>query len=86
MFTTAQPIGVREFRGKLSDYLRPARAGERFVVMSRGEPMVEIVRAADPVPPERRPGRLKGQIWFAPNWDAPDDELADLMEGGGPAR
>ena len=81
MSAPAQPIGVREFRGKLSDYLRRARAGERFVVVSRGEPLVEIVRAAGPARSERRPGRLKGQIWFAPDWDAPDDELADLMEG-----
>ena len=83
MSAPAQPIGVREFRGKLSDYLRRARAGERFVVMSRGEPMVEILRASGPAAAGRQPGRLRGQIWAAADWDAPDEALFDLMEGAG---
>ena len=35
-------VGVREFRGRMSEYLKQARDGARFVVMSRGEPLAEI--------------------------------------------
>jgi prevent-host-death family protein len=40
----AEPIriGVRELRGKLAYYLREAKKGQRFLIVSRGGPMAEL--------------------------------------------
>lgn len=44
MAERAEPtrIGVRELRGKLAYYLREAKKGRRFLIVSRGEPMAEL--------------------------------------------
>lgn len=73
-------VGVREFRGHLSDYLRQARQGARFLIMSRGKPIAEVgapaEAAADIPKPPRVLGALKDKIWMAEDWDQwPDDAL-----------
>lgn len=35
-------VGIREFKSKLSEYLRLVRAGETVVVTDRGEPVAEV--------------------------------------------
>lgn len=35
-------VGVRELKGKLSEYLERAAAGETIVVTRRGKPVAEI--------------------------------------------
>lgn len=44
MAERAEPtrIGARELRGKLAYYLREAKMGRRFLIVSRGEPMAEL--------------------------------------------
>ena len=37
-------VGVREFKNRLSEYLRRAKAGERIVVTERGKPIAVITR------------------------------------------
>jgi len=32
---------------------------------------------------QRRPGRMKGKMWAAPDWDETPQELIDAMEGVG---
>jgi prevent-host-death family protein len=49
-------IGVRELRGKLGDYLRQVRAGARFLIVSRGEPVAQLsAPVAESL--ERKPAR-----------------------------
>jgi prevent-host-death family protein len=38
----AERVGIRELRQDLSRYLRRVRAGERFVVTERGEPLAVL--------------------------------------------
>jgi antitoxin (DNA-binding transcriptional repressor) of toxin-antitoxin stability system len=77
-------IGVRELRGKLGDYLRQVRAGARFLIVSRGEPVAELsAPVAESL--ERKPrtaGLLKGQIWMADDWDEWPEGFIDEMENG----
>lgn len=73
-------IGVRELRANLSGFLRKARNGESFVVMSRDEIVAEIHPPA-PEPPKRRiSGALKGQIWMADDFDETPQDIIDAME------
>lgn len=88
MTAQAKIVGVRELRGKLSEYLRRVAMGESFDVVVRGEKVAELRAptveregwpSADPNSPNfRLPGALKGQIWTAENWDTwdPEDEAA----------
>lgn len=87
MAERAEPIriGVREFRGKLSDYLRQAKSGARFVIVSRGAPVAEL--GAPPpeetlAPKRRQAGALRGQIWIADDFDEWPEGFVDQMENG----
>jgi len=75
-------IGVRELRGKLGDYLRQAKSGARFVIVSRGEPVAELGAPA-PEPTDRKPrqaGGLKGQIWMADDWEEWPPDILESFE------
>lgn len=48
-------VGIREFKARLSHYVRAARSGERVVVTERGRPVAHLIPAApqagSPIPP-----------------------------------
>jgi antitoxin (DNA-binding transcriptional repressor) of toxin-antitoxin stability system len=77
-------IGVRELRGKLADYLRQAKSGARFLIMSRGQPVAELAAPSrdDPVRKPRQAGLLRGQIWIADDFDEWPEGFIDAMENG----
>jgi antitoxin (DNA-binding transcriptional repressor) of toxin-antitoxin stability system len=76
-----QRVGVREFRGNLTGFLRQARQGRTFLVMSHDQVLAEVGPSRQPERPPRRPGALRGKIRIAPDFDRlPADVLAD-MEG-----
>lgn len=76
-----QRVGVREFRGDLSGFLRRARQGGTFLVMSRDQVLAEL----RPPPPaeraRRRPGALRGKIRLAPDFDVLPPDILAAMEG-----
>lgn len=61
---------MHEAKTHLSRLVKEVEAGEEIVVRRGDTPVAKLVAYA-PAPPRepRRPGRLKGQIWFAPDWD-----------------
>lgn len=63
----------------LTDLVARAEAGEE-VILARGDtPAVRLVPVPTPrEQPERRPGRLKGQVFVGPEFfePLPDEELA----------
>jgi antitoxin (DNA-binding transcriptional repressor) of toxin-antitoxin stability system len=75
-------IGVRELRGKLGDYLRQAKRGARFLIVSRGEPVALLGAPTEreAIPGPRRSGGLKGQIWMAPGFDEWPQDILDSFE------
>ena len=77
-------IGVRELRGKLGDYLRQAKSGARFLIVSRGQPVAELGAPSKeaPEPKLRRSGLMKGQIWMADDWEEWPDGFIERMENG----
>ena len=42
-------VGIRELKGRLSEYLRRVRAGETVLVTDRGQPVGRIVPVAQPL-------------------------------------
>ena len=58
--------------------------GDESIIEDAGQPVARITPA--PVVPEanrdRELGFFKGQIWIAPDFDAPDPEFEDLFYNG----
>ena len=78
-----QKVGVREFRGNFSGFMRQVRHGSSFVVTSRDE-VIAVIQPPHPPPPScRRPGALRGKIEIASDFDVLPSELLAAMEGEG---
>lgn len=71
------------FRARLSDYLRQAKNGARFTIVSRSEPVAEISAPTQPPPenpPRRKLGTMKGEVWMAEDWDTWPDDVLESFE------
>jgi antitoxin (DNA-binding transcriptional repressor) of toxin-antitoxin stability system len=74
-------VGVREFRGNLTGYLRRVRLGGSFLITSHDQVLAELRPPPAAERPRRRPGALRGRIRMASDFDTlPPDVLAE-MEG-----
>lgn len=79
----AKRIGVREFRGNFSGFMRQVRHGASFIVTSRDE-VVAIIQPPHPPPrPQRLPGTLRGKIRMPADFDTLPTDLLAAMEGDG---
>lgn len=67
-------VTLQEAAADLSGLVDRVTGGEEIVIARSGQPVVKLVRIeGEP----RRPGRLKGQIHMADDFDAPlPDEIA----------
>src|SRR3546814_855511 len=74
-------LGVREFRGNMTGFLRRARRGSSFLITSHGEVLAEIHPPSKSVRPRRRPGALRGRIRMAPDFDTLPPDVLAAMEG-----
>jgi prevent-host-death family protein len=45
---TIQSVGIREFKARLSEYLKKVKGGRIIEITDRGEPIGRIVPALDP--------------------------------------
>ena len=72
-------VNMHEAKSQLSRLGKLAWEGEEIVIAKAGEPYLLLKPYKRPAE-ERRPGGLEGQIWMAPDFDEPDEELMDLIE------
>ena len=73
-------FNMHEAKTQLSKLGELAWQGEKIVIAKAGKPYLELVpHRADRQP--RKPGRLKGQIELAADFDDTPDDLAALFEG-----
>ena len=79
----AQPvrIGVREFRGNLTGFLRQVRQGTSFLITSHDQVLAEIRPPPSTERPRRQLGALRGRIQIAPDFDALPPDILAAMEG-----
>lgn len=74
-----ETVNMHQAKSTLSRLVERALAGEDVVIARNGEPLVRLV----PVPKERKPrvpGRLKGKVWMAPDFEFTDEEITELFE------
>jgi prevent-host-death family protein len=75
----AEIVNMHQAKSSLSRLVERALAGEEVVIARNGEPLVKLV----PVPKQLRPrlpGRLKGKVWMAPDFEFTDAEIEELFE------
>jgi prevent-host-death family protein len=75
----AEIVNMHQAKSSLSRLVERALAGEEVVIARNGEPLVKLV----PVTKERKPrvpGRYKGKIWMAPDFEFTDQEIEELFE------
>jgi prevent-host-death family protein len=73
-------VNMHQAKTSLSRLVERALAGEDVVIARNGEPLVRLV----PIPKEREPrvpGRSKGRIWIAPDFDVMSEEELKDWEG-----
>ena len=74
-------VNMHEAKTHLSALVEEALSGKDVVIARAGKPLVRLV----PYQPEkmpRKPGRLKGQIELAPDFDETPEEVLDAFEQG----
>jgi prevent-host-death family protein len=74
-----QTVNMHEAKSHLSALVQAVLDGEDVVIAKAGRPVVRLVQFQEIQAP-RQPGRLRGQIRMADDFDAVDDEIADLFE------
>ena len=73
-------VNIHEAKTRLSQLIADVENGEEVVIARAGKPIVRIVKEAEERKPLRKAGRLKGRIWFAPDYDKADDEILQMFE------
>ena len=74
---TTTPVNVHEAKTQLSEFLQRMSLGEEVVIAKAEKPIARLVPFA-PAPRPRVAGSAQGQIWIAPDFDAPLPE--DVLE------
>lgn len=71
-------LSLYDAKTKLSALVDRAAAGEEIVISKYGRPCARLVPLKKTT--NRRPGRAKGKIWMAADFDAPlPDHLLDAF-------
>ena len=77
----SEVVNMHQAKSTLSRLVERALAGEDVVIARNGEPLVRLV----PIPKKRLeprvPGRSKGRIWIAPDFDTMSEEELKDWEG-----
>jgi prevent-host-death family protein len=73
-------VNMHQAKTSLSRLVERALAGEEVVIARNGEPLVRLVPIAKKREP-RVPGRMKGEIWIAPDFDEMSEEELKDWEG-----
>ncbi len=74
-------LNLYQAKTQLSSLVEDAAAGAEIIIAKNGRPRAKLVAVRATTP--RRPGGSKGQIWIAPDFDAPlPDDIVDAFEGG----
>ena len=60
-------VNIHEAKTHFSKLVEQVEAGEEVVIARNGKPVAKLVPYAGE---KRELGRLRGQLWIAPDWDS----------------
>lgn len=72
-------VNMHEAKSTLSRLVERAMKGDEIVVSKAGQPLVRLVPIARAAK-SRRPGRWKGRVWMARDFDRLPDEILEAFE------
>ena len=72
-------VNVHQAKTQLSKLLAEVERGTEIILARNGTPVAKLVPFPEPAKKRLRVGNWKGQIWIAPDFDAPltEEELKD---------
>lgn len=73
-------VNMHEAKTKLSSLVEEAVAGEDVIIAKAGTPLVRLVPVQRDIS-QRTPGRLKGKISIAKDFDETPEEVIRAFEG-----
>ena len=73
-------VNMHEAKSKLSALAEKVWQGETVVIAKAGKPYLDLLPHKENRKP-RKPGRFKGQIRIADDFDQTPEELIDAFEG-----
>ena len=73
-------VNMHEAKTHLSRLVERVEAGEEIVIARAGRPVARLVPYRRSMAP-RVGGQWEGRVTIAPDFDAVNDEIADLFEG-----
>ena len=74
-------VNIHEAKTHLSRLLQRVIAGEEIIIAKSGQPVARLVPFG-PQPKQRTPGSARGEIWVAPDFNAPlPEDLLAAFEG-----
>lgn len=75
-------VNMHEAKTRLSSLVEEAVAGEDVIIAKSGNPMVRLVPVEKKIQ-QRKPGRFKGRISIAADFEETPEELIEAFEGKG---
>jgi prevent-host-death family protein len=78
-----QIANIHQAKAQLSQLITRALAGEDVQIARAGHPLVRLVPIEQDIQP-RQGGQLRGKIWIAEDFDAPDPVIERLFSGEEP--
>ena len=75
----AEIVNMHQAKSSLSRLVERTLAGEEVVIARNGVPLVRLVPIERKQVERRVPGRMKGQIWIAPDFDELPDDMAEAF-------
>ncbi len=73
-------VNMHEAKTHLSRLVERAVNGEDIVIAKAGRPVARLVPYVERKEP-RKPGRWKGKIWMAEDWEETPQWMLDAVEG-----
>ena len=73
-------VNIHEAKSQLSRLAERVKSGEKVVIAKAGEPYMDLVPHQPEVSP-RTPGRLKGRIRMAEDFDQTPEDVIQAFEG-----
>lgn len=71
-------VNMHEAKSQLSSLTEKALNGETVIIAKAGKPLVRLV-PFEHAPEPRIPGKYKGQIDMAADFDMPDKEMEEMF-------
>jgi len=75
-----QTVNIHEAKTHLSRLLEAVEKGEDIIIARAGQPIATLTAYKPPRNKIAPPGSMKGQIWMADDFDAPLDDLFDVLK------